>query len=88
MGALTIAGRYIIPGMQVHFLELGACSFYSECCLYFNHTLFRGNRVSKTSSFDLSAFSSPNFPSLVDGMRRPSGVAIVSVSNSLAISRD
>ncbi|KAJ8700008.1 hypothetical protein PTI98_003076 [Pleurotus ostreatus] len=50
MGALTIAGRYIIP----------------ECCLYFNHTLFRGNRVSKTSSFDLSAFSSPNFPSLVD----------------------
>ncbi|TFK76218.1 L-asparaginase [Pluteus cervinus] len=50
MGALTIAGHYIIP----------------ECCLYFNHTLFRGNRVSKTSSYDLSAFSSPNFPPLVN----------------------
>ncbi|KAF9014045.1 asparaginase-domain-containing protein [Cyathus striatus] len=49
MGALMIAGHYIIP----------------ECCLYFNHTLYRGNRVSKMSSFDLSAFDSPNFPPLV-----------------------
>ncbi|KAF8809099.1 L-asparaginase [Phlegmacium glaucopus] len=50
MGALTIAGHYIIP----------------ECCLYFNHTLFRGNRVTKMSSYDLSAFNSPNFPPLVN----------------------
>ncbi|KAF8211983.1 asparaginase-domain-containing protein [Mycena galopus ATCC 62051] len=50
MGALTIAGNYIIP----------------ECCLYFNHTLFRGNRVSKISSYDLGAFQSPNFPPLVN----------------------
>ncbi|KAF5358517.1 hypothetical protein D9756_001360 [Leucocoprinus leucothites] len=49
MGALTIAGHYIIP----------------ECCLYFNHTLFRGNRVTKMSSFDLAAFESPNFAPLV-----------------------
>ncbi|KAF8163531.1 L-asparaginase [Crassisporium funariophilum] len=50
MGALTIAGHYIIP----------------ECCLYFNHTLFRGNRVTKMSSYDLSAFNSPNFAPLVN----------------------
>ncbi|KAJ6502295.1 L-asparaginase [Mycena sanguinolenta] len=50
MGALTIAGNYIIP----------------ECCLYFNHTLFRGNRVSKVSSYDFGAFHSPNFPPLVN----------------------
>ncbi|EAU88776.2 L-asparaginase [Coprinopsis cinerea okayama7 len=49
MGALSIAGHYIIP----------------ECCLYFNHTLFRGNRVTKVSSNDLSAFDSPNFQPLV-----------------------
>lgn len=49
IGALSIAGHYIIP----------------ECCLYFNHTLYRGNRVSKMSSYDLSAFDSPNFPPLV-----------------------
>ncbi|KNZ80374.1 L-asparaginase [Termitomyces sp. J132] len=51
IGALTIAGHYIIP---------------EECSIYFNHTLYRGNRTSKLSSYDLSAFSSPNFPPLVD----------------------
>ncbi|KAG6909635.1 hypothetical protein DXG01_016417 [Tephrocybe rancida] len=50
MGALTIAGHYIIP----------------ECSVYFNHVLYRGNRTSKMSSYDLSAFASPNFPPLVD----------------------
>ncbi|CAE6517058.1 unnamed protein product [Rhizoctonia solani] len=50
LGALSIAGQYVIP----------------EVCLYFNHTLFRGNRVSKVSSFDLNAFGSPNFPPLVN----------------------
>ncbi|KAF8197496.1 L-asparaginase [Pholiota molesta] len=50
MGALTIAGHYIIP----------------ECCLYFNHTLYRGNRVTKMSAYDLGAFDSPNFPPLVN----------------------
>lgn len=50
MGALTIAGHLIIP----------------ECSVYFNHTLYRGNRVTKVSSYDLSAFSSPNFAPLVN----------------------
>ncbi|TFK54703.1 L-asparaginase [Heliocybe sulcata] len=50
LGALVIAGNYIIP----------------ECCLYFNHTLHRGNRVSKVSSYDFNAFHSPNFPALVN----------------------
>ncbi|KXN92278.1 L-asparaginase [Leucoagaricus sp. SymC.cos] len=50
MGALTIAGHYIIP----------------ECCVYFNHTLYRGNRVTKMSSYDLAAFESPNFAPLVE----------------------
>ncbi|KAI0374654.1 L-asparaginase [Pilatotrama ljubarskyi] len=50
LGALVIAGHYIIP----------------ECCLFFNHTLFRGNRCSKMSSYDLNAFSSLNFPPLVN----------------------
>ncbi|KAI0273425.1 asparaginase-domain-containing protein [Gloeopeniophorella convolvens] len=50
LGALSVAGHYIIP----------------ECCLFFNHTLFRGNRVSKASSHDFDAFMSPNFPPLVN----------------------
>lgn len=40
----------------------------SECCVYFNHTLYRGNRVTKMSSFDLAAFESPNFAPLVKGL--------------------
>ncbi|KAG9035298.1 hypothetical protein FRB95_011593 [Tulasnella sp. JGI-2019a] len=50
LGALTIAGQFIIP----------------EVSLFFNHTLLRGNRVIKASSYDLDAFKSPNFPTLVD----------------------
>lgn len=50
LGALSIAGNYTIP----------------ECSLYFNHILYRGNRVSKASSYDLNAFHSPNFPPLVN----------------------
>ncbi|KAJ3933450.1 MAG: L-asparaginase [Lentinula lateritia] len=49
MVALTIAGHYIIP----------------EVCLYFNHMFYRGNSVSKMSSYDLNAFDSPNFPPLI-----------------------
>ncbi|KAF8484346.1 L-asparaginase [Gautieria morchelliformis] len=51
LGALCIAGQFIIP---------------VECCLFFNHTLYRGNRVSKSSSYDFQAFDSPNFPPLVN----------------------
>jgi lysophospholipase len=69
MGALTIAGHYIIPGMfPTSMYESPYNPSSTECCLYFNHTLFRGNRVTKMSSYDLSAFNSPNFPPLVDGM--------------------
>ena len=89
MGALTIAGHYIIPGTPIYRLtfNLPFQPFHLECCLYFNHTLFRGNRVSKLSSYDLHAFDSPNFPPLVKGklkrtlsrMRTPDRVLIVGI---------
>jgi 60kDa lysophospholipase len=68
MGALTIAGHFIIPGMH-HLTRhyVSGLNMMSECSLYFNHALYRGNRVSKMSSYDLSAFDSPNFPPLVNG---------------------
>jgi L-asparaginase/Glu-tRNA(Gln) amidotransferase subunit D len=46
-------------------LDRRKCSL--ECCLFFNHTVFRGNRVSKVSSADFNAFTSPNFSPLVNG---------------------
>ena len=48
LGSLIIAGHFMIP----------------EVCLFFNYKLFRGNRVTKISASDFSAFASPNFPPL------------------------
>ncbi|KAF9915503.1 hypothetical protein BX616_006022 [Lobosporangium transversale] len=49
LGALTIAGHFVIP----------------EVCLYFSNKLFRGNRSSKMDAVDFKAFDSPNLPPLV-----------------------
>ncbi|KAG9294764.1 hypothetical protein G9A89_008243 [Geosiphon pyriformis] len=49
LGALTIAGHFVIP----------------EVCLFFNNKLFRGNRVSKINAVDFDAFDSPNLRPLV-----------------------
>ncbi|KAI9818266.1 MAG: hypothetical protein M1832_004482 [Thelocarpon impressellum] len=48
LGSLVMAGHFMIP----------------EVCLFFNYELFRGNRATKTSANDFSAFSSPNHPPL------------------------
>ncbi|XP_043553462.1 60 kDa lysophospholipase-like [Chiloscyllium plagiosum] len=50
LGALLLAGSYIIP-------EVG---------LYFQGKLFRGNRVKKINAMSLTAFSSPNMKPLVN----------------------
>lgn len=46
--ALILAGHYDIPELSV----------------YFNRSLFRGNRVVKCATTNLNAFESPNFPPL------------------------
>ncbi|KAF6218961.1 hypothetical protein HO133_005505 [Letharia lupina] len=48
LGSLIIAGHFMIP----------------EVCLFFNYNLFRGNRTTKVSASDFSAFASPNAPPL------------------------
>ncbi|KAJ1952541.1 hypothetical protein IWQ62_006199, partial [Dispira parvispora] len=50
LGALTIAGHFVIP----------------EVCLYFSNTLYRGNRTSKMDAMNFNAFDSPNFHPLVE----------------------
>lgn len=50
LGALTIAGHDPIP----------------EVCIYFDNTLLRGNRSQKTDAAGFSAFSSGNYPPLVE----------------------
>ncbi|XP_047719992.1 60 kDa lysophospholipase isoform X2 [Prionailurus viverrinus] len=48
LGALLMAGQYVIP----------------EVCLFFQNQLFRGNRVTKVDSRRFAAFCSPNLPPL------------------------
>ena len=48
LGALTIAGHYVIP----------------EVSLYFNNKLFRGNRTTKQKAMDFDAFDTPNIKPL------------------------
>ncbi|KAI4211875.1 MAG: hypothetical protein LQ351_005366 [Letrouitia transgressa] len=48
LGSLIIAGHFMIP----------------EVCLFFNYKLFRGNRATKISASDFSAFASPNMQPL------------------------
>ncbi|ORY48356.1 Asparaginase/glutaminase, partial [Neocallimastix californiae] len=49
LGALTIAGHYIIP----------------EVTLFFDQKLFRGNRTKKVDATNFNAFNSPNMKPLV-----------------------
>ncbi|XP_055448814.1 60 kDa lysophospholipase isoform X2 [Psammomys obesus] len=48
LGALLMAGQYIIP----------------EVCLFFQNQLFRGNRTTKVDAQRFEAFCSPNLPPL------------------------
>ncbi|KAJ7345224.1 hypothetical protein JRQ81_001174 [Phrynocephalus forsythii] len=50
LGALLIAGQFVIP----------------EVCLYFHYKLYRGNRVTKVDTGSFDAFSSPNLPPLAN----------------------
>ncbi|XP_042564549.1 60 kDa lysophospholipase isoform X2 [Clupea harengus] len=50
MGALLIAGHFVIP----------------EVCLYFHHKLYRGNRVTKVDTESFNAFNSPNLAPLAN----------------------
>ncbi|XP_064230585.1 60 kDa lysophospholipase isoform X2 [Aotus nancymaae] len=48
LGALLMAGQYVIP----------------EVCLFFQNQLFRGNRTTKVDTRRFAAFCSPNLPPL------------------------
>ncbi|KAK4204237.1 putative L-asparaginase [Triangularia verruculosa] len=78
LGSLIIAGTFTIP----------------EVCLFFHHTLFRGNRTTKVSASSFEAFDSPNADPLarvtslgVDVnwglVRRPTRIAEFAVTKTL-----
>ncbi|CAJ2508120.1 Uu.00g093060.m01.CDS01 [Anthostomella pinea] len=78
LGSLIIAGTFVIP----------------EVCLFFHHTLYRGNRTTKVSASSFEAFASPNCDALakVTGLgldvnwslaRRPTKIAQFRVTEYL-----
>lgn len=77
LGALTVAGHFIIP----------------EVTLFFHNNLYRGNRSTKVHATNLSAFGSPNLPPLLkmgieidvdwDAVFRPTEVAAFSVQEAM-----
>jgi len=70
MGALTIAGHYVIP----------------EVTIFFANKLFRGNRTVKTNLADFDAYESPNMPILAKiGINIGSNMHISSMPYSLLL---
>lgn len=78
LGSLIVAGTFVIP----------------EVCLFFHHTLFRGNRTTKVSASSFEAFASSNCEPLakvtslgVDVnwslVRRPTRIAEFAVTKNL-----
>ncbi|POS85032.1 hypothetical protein EPUL_003867 [Erysiphe pulchra] len=80
LGSLIIAGTFMIP----------------EVCLFFHHTLYRGNRCTKVSTSSLNAFASPNYEPLAKItskgaevnwtlIQRPKSIARFQVQSNLEI---
>ena len=62
----TDAKENLITAIQVASLKNNTESIINEVCLYFEYKLYRGNRSTKMSAENFSAFASPNFPALAE----------------------
>lgn len=62
----TDAKENLITAIQVASLHQKDGPVIKEVCLYFEYKLYRGNRTTKISAEHFNAFTSPNFPCLVE----------------------
>lgn len=62
----TDAKENLITAIQVASLQQNNKPVITEVCLYFEYKLYRGNRTTKISAEHFNAFTSPNFPCLVE----------------------
>ena len=60
----TDAKENLITSIQIASLRKDGRPVVQEVCLYFENTLYRGNRTTKMSAEQFQAFDSPNFPVL------------------------
>lgn len=62
----TDAKENLITAIQIASLQLNGKPVITEVCLYFEYKLYRGNRTTKINAEHFKAFTSPNYPELVE----------------------
>jgi L-asparaginase len=62
----TDAKENLITAIQIASLQEKGQPVVQEVCLYFEYKLYRGNRTTKISAEHFNAFTSPNYPALVE----------------------
>ncbi|MEC5164440.1 L-asparaginase [Flavobacterium sp. PL11] len=62
----TDAKENLITAIQIASLRKDNQPVISEVCLYFEYKLYRGNRTTKINAEHFKAFTSPNYPDLVE----------------------
>ena len=62
----TDAKENLITAIQIAALKIKNKPVIQEVCLYFEYKLYRGNRTTKINAEHFKAFTSPNFPELVE----------------------
>jgi L-asparaginase len=62
----TDAKENLITAIQIASLRENDKPVISEVCLYFEYKLYRGNRTTKINAEHFRAFTSPNYPYLVE----------------------
>jgi L-asparaginase len=62
----TDAKENLITAIQIASLHENGKPVIREVCLYFEYKLYRGNRTTKINAENFKAFTSPNYPSLVE----------------------
>jgi L-asparaginase len=60
----TDAKENLITSIQIAALREDGRPMVQEVCLYFENTLYRGNRTTKMSAEQFRAFDTPNYPTL------------------------
>jgi L-asparaginase len=62
----TDAKENLITAIQIASLQVAGKPVINEVCLYFEYKLYRGNRTTKINAEHFKAFTSPNYPDLVE----------------------
>ena len=62
----TDAKENLITAIQIASLNENEKPIIGEVCLYFEYKLYRGNRTTKINAEHFKAFTSPNYPALVE----------------------